>query len=100
MTAIRELDPAELDLVGGGLNWVGLAKAVATGFVAAVCKGSGEAIAGGIATGLETGGVGFVVAAVGGVAAAAAPMGWSAGAGKAGSHPFRHRNSEVGRRLT
>lgn len=100
MTAIRELDAAELDLVGGGLNWVGLAKAVATGFAAAVCKGSGEAIAGGIATGLETGGVGFVVAAVGGVAAAAAPMGWSAGAGKAGSHPFRHRNSEVGRRLT
>lgn len=75
MTAIRELNASELDLVGGGINWVGLGKAVAAGFVAAVCKGSGEAIAGGIATGLETGGVGFVVAAVGGIAAAGCAYG-------------------------
>lgn len=75
MTAIRELNAAELDLVGGGINWVGLGKAIATGFVAAVCKGSSEAIAGGIATGFETGGAGFVVAAVGGIAAAGCAYG-------------------------
>jgi hypothetical protein len=70
--AIRELDAAELDLVGGGLTfWQG----VLAGAVAAICKGATEAFVGGIATGLETGGVGFVVAAAGGIAAAGCAYG-------------------------
>jgi len=67
--AIRELDLAELDLVGGGIHFGSLVKVVVTGAVAAICKSATEAFVGGMAAGLETGGAGFVVAALGGAAA-------------------------------
>ena len=66
------MDVAELDVVGGGLTFW---RAVLAAGVAAVCKGATEAFVGGLATGLETGGVGFAVAAVGGVAAAGCAYG-------------------------
>lgn len=67
MTAIRELNATELDSVAGGSVW----SVIRAAFVGTVCKGAAEAFVGGLATGLETGGVGFVVAAAGGVAGAA-----------------------------
>jgi len=69
---LRELDAIELDQVGGGLTfWQGLL----AGAVAAICKGAAEAFVGGMATGLETGGAGFIVAAAGGIAAAGCAYG-------------------------
>jgi len=73
--AMCELDITELDFVAGGYKTSSLGKAIVTGVVAAVCKSSAEAFIGGLATGLETGGIGFLVAAAGGLAAAACAYG-------------------------
>jgi hypothetical protein len=68
--AIRELDVGELDSVAGGISMGSLVKVIVVGAAAAICKGAAEAFVGGLASGLETGGAGFVVAAAGGAAAA------------------------------
>jgi hypothetical protein len=75
--AMRELDIAELDFVAGA----GPAKIIATTAVAVVCKGATEAFVGGVASGLETGGAGFVVAIAGGVAAAGCALGMNTSGG-------------------
>ncbi len=71
MTAIRELDIAELDVVAGGGLW----DVIKAAFVGGVCKASAEAFVGGLATGLETAGAGFLVAAAGAVGGAACVYG-------------------------